>query len=47
VEGLVRLKDEIRLPRDPDTIGNEMVRKDGGIQLVIGLVSLSLVDLRQ
>jgi hypothetical protein len=43
----VGLEDEICLPGDPDTIGNEMVRKDGRIQLIIGLVSLPLVDMGQ
>jgi hypothetical protein len=40
----MRLEDEVGLAGNPDAIGNEMVRKDGRIQLVVGLVSLSLVD---
>ncbi len=43
----MRLEDEVGLAGNPDAIGNEMVRKDGRIQLVVGLVSLALVDVGQ
>src|ERR1700753_1747430 len=41
------LKDEVGLAGNPDAVGDEMVRKNGWIQLVVGLVGLSLVDLGQ
>jgi hypothetical protein len=43
----MRLEDEISLAVNPDAVGNEMVRKNGWIQLVVRLVSLSLVDVGQ
>ncbi len=43
----MRLEDEVGLAGDPNAIRDEMVRKDGGIQLVVGLVRLSLVDVGQ
>ena len=43
----MRLEDEVGLAGNPDAVGDEVVRKDGWIQLVVGLVSLSLVDVGQ
>jgi hypothetical protein len=43
----MRLEDEVGLPGNPDPVGDEVVGKNGWIQLVVGLISLSLVDVGQ
>ena len=43
----VGLEDEVSLPRDPNTVGYEVMGEDGGIRLVVGLIPLALVNLRQ
>jgi hypothetical protein len=47
VKWFVGLKDKIGLPRDPNTVGYEVMGEDGRVLLIVGLIPLALVNLRQ